>query len=282
MKTGFKIGLGILVAAVLVVVGLSTGWLLWGRRLWAPGMMGGPGMMWGSGGGSKVSGRGSTFWGRGPGMMGRATSPRLSGEGPGVRANSMTWNCGWTSQENCPMWGGYPSSVASGTIGIEQAQEAIETYVEDLGYTGLKIDELMEFEHNFYAIVQERDTGVGAMELLVDKSTGAVGPEMGPNMMWNARYGMHGRGGMMGGLSDENLISEEEALDLAQRWLDTNRPGVTAEEHVDPFYGYYTLHTMKDGEIEGMLSVHGRTGQVWYHTWHGAFIQMIEEEEEHG
>jgi hypothetical protein len=56
---------------------------------------------------------------------------------------------------------------------------------------------------------------------------------------------------------------------------------VTTEEHADPFYGYYTIHTLADGEIEGMLSVHGSTGQVWYHNWHGGFLQMIEGEE-HG
>ena len=51
------------------------------------------------------------------------------------------------------------------------------------------------------------------------------------------------------------------------------------EEHANPFYGYYTIHTLKDGQIEGMLSVHGTAGQVWYHIWHGRFIQMIGEEE---
>jgi hypothetical protein len=30
-----------------------------------------------------------------------------------------------------------------------------------------------------------------------------------------------------------------------------------------------------------MLSVRGTTGQVWYHTWHGPFVQMIEGEEGH-
>jgi hypothetical protein len=91
---------------------------------------------------------------------------------------------------------------------------------------------------------------------------------------------MHGRGGgMMGGASETNTVTPEEALETAQRWLDVHRPGVTVEEHADPFYGYYTIHTLKDGEIEGMLSVHGTTGQVWYHTWHGAFMQMIEEQD---
>jgi hypothetical protein len=174
-----------------------------------------------------------------------------------------------------------PSSV--GTIDIQDAEQAVQGYVQKLGYDNLEIAELMEFEHNFYAIVREHDTGLGAMELLVDKRTAAVGPEMGPNMMWNARYGMHRRGGMMGNWTSEaNVLSKAQALKSAQRWLDANRPGVTTEEHADPFYGYYTIHTMQDGEIEGMLSVHGTTGRVWYHSWHGDFVQMIEPHEEHG
>ena len=51
----------------------------------------------------------------------------------------------------------------------------------------------------------------------------------------------------------------------------------TVGDEVDPFYGYYTLHTLNDGEIEGMLSVNGTTGQVWYHSWHGDFLDMTED-----
>ncbi|HHS97569.1 MAG TPA: hypothetical protein ENK08_06665 [Chloroflexi bacterium] len=166
-------------------------------------------------------------------------------------------------------------------MSIDEAREAVEQYIARLGYPNLEVAEVMEFEHNFYAIVRETDTGIGAMELLIDKRTGAVGPEMGPNMMWNGKYGMHGRGRgwmMGGGAAITNTISPEEALRIAQRWLDAYRPGVTVEEHADPFYGYYTIHTMRDGRIEGMLSVNGTTGQVWYHTWHGEFIRMVEEE----
>ncbi|HET90539.1 MAG TPA: hypothetical protein ENN99_07355 [Chloroflexi bacterium] len=177
--------------------------------------------------------------------------------------------------------GRYGDTSSSGALTIEEAYEAVERYVDALGYPGLEIAEVMEFEHNFYAIVRESNTGIGAMELLVDRYTGVVGPEMGPNMMWNARYGMHGRGGMMGSAGGILALTSEEASRIAQRWLDANRPGVTVEEHADPFYGYYTIHTLKDGEIEGMLSVHSSTGQVWYHTWHGEFIQMVEGESPH-
>ena len=32
----------------------------------------------------------------------------------------------------------------------------------------------------------------------------------------------------------------------------------------------------KNGAGVGMLSVDGFTGQVWYHNWHGTFIEKIE------
>lgn len=269
MKTGLWIALGIAVVVILVVVALAAGWAIFGRRLWSG---------WG--------------YGMGPGMMGRDFAPAApcdsggSGCGlpwgrGGMRGRGGMWGDGRGSG---PAWPN-ASDGDQGTLTIEDARAAVERYVADFGAgaTGdqqtardLEVTELMEFEYNFYAIVEESDTGIGAMELLVDKRTGAVTPEMGPNMMWNTRYGMHGGSG-----DGTNAIAPEEALGIAQRWLDANRPGVTAQEHADPFYGYYTIHTLQDGAIEGMLSVNGATGQVWYHTWHGDFIQMIETEEEH-
>jgi hypothetical protein len=38
--------------------------------------------------------------------------------------------------------------------------------------------------------------------------------------------------------------------------------------------------TLQDGKVEGMLNVHGTPCQVWYHTWHGAFVQMVEGDQE--
>ena len=43
-----------------------------------------------------------------------------------------------------------------------------------------------------------------------------------------------------------------------------------------PVHGYYTVHTLKDGKITGMLSVNGYSGEVWYHSWHGPFIASKE------
>lgn len=259
MKTGLWIGLGIVAVIALVFIALAVGWAAWGRPLWAAGTFAAPAGCGGQAGGAP-SGRVGRGYGMGPGMMGRGPGPLAPG------------GCGGTGSGVGPGMMGWSTAPLSGTLTIEQARDAVEQYVARLGYSNLEVVEVMEFEQNFYAIVQESGTGIGAMEVLVDKASGAAGPEMGPNMMWNSRYGMHGRG------NGTNTISSDEAVQIAQRWLDTNRPGVQVED-ADPFYGYYTIHTLKDGQIEGMLSVHGATGQVWYHTWHGPFIQMIEEED---
>lgn len=188
---------------------------------------------------------------------------------------------------SCPYGGFFGGEPGGKTFTLAEARVAVERYIAPRGNSDLVVGEVMEFERNFYAIVKEKSTGIGAMEVLVDKWSGAVGPEPGPNMMWNTRYGMMGSGwGMMGGMMGRRwndgppTLSPEEAVSIAQRWLDRNLPGVQARsDDVDPFYGYYTLHVWKDGRIYGMLSVHGQTGQVWYHSWHGAFIAMEEEEE---
>ncbi|MDY7075633.1 MAG: hypothetical protein SXV54_01785 [Chloroflexota bacterium] len=264
MKTALRIGLGIAVAAALVIIGLSIGWSLWGRSLWAAGPFTVPGTGTRVGRQEGCGGWGGWQGGMGPGMMGRVITPE---------APCAEWDYGI---------GFGAADAPSSTLTIDYAHKTVEQYVASLGYANLEVAEVMEFERNFYAIVQDSGTGIGAMELLIDRWTGAVGPEMGPNMMWNGRYGMHGRGmGMKGRSSESNALSPEEALESAQRWLNTYRSGVTVEEHADPFYGYYTIHTLENGEIEGMLSVHGTTGQVWYHTWHGKFIQMIDLDKDH-
>ena len=176
----------------------------------------------------------------------------------------------------CGAYGGATPGGA-GIASLADVETAVHDYIKRLGYDGLEVAEVMEFERNYYAIVAEEDTGIGAMEVLVNKNSGVVSPEPGPNMMWNARYGTMGQGGgMMGGYAtNEMALSPEEARSAAQRWLDVNLPGRTAGEP-DAFYGYYTLHFLNDGRIEGMLSVHGSTGDVWYHGWHGDFVTMSE------
>ena len=119
--------------------------------------------------------------------------------------------------------------------------------------------------------IVEKDTHIGAMELLLDKKTGRVFPEYGPNMMWNLKYGMHMRIN-----SNTNMsIDEEEAIQMAEKYLNKRGTDEFIGEDADRYYGYYTIHTVtKEGDIAGMLSVNGFTGQIWYHSWHDAFIDI--------
>jgi len=162
------------------------------------------------------------------------------------------------------------NGAASGqTITLDQARLAVQASLDKLGNPDLVIDEVMEFQDNFYAIVKERSTGHGAFEVLVMKNSGAVVPEYGPNMMWNTKYGMMGWQRDAGPMT----VSVDQAASLATAWLSKNQPGATAETP-DAFSGYYTIHFTKNGVISGMLSVNGYTGAIWFHSWHGDFIQM--------
>ena len=102
------------------------------------------------------------------------------------------------------MIGGYQSwhAAAVKPLTIDQAKQAIESYLKGLNNADLELKEIMIFDNNGYARITEKSTGIGAMELLVYPSTLSVYPEYGPNMMWNLKYGlMNGAGGMMGARS---------------------------------------------------------------------------------
>lgn len=263
MKT-FAIVLGtITLAAILLAGGVWVG-TTWAQGRWDSNMMG-----YGARGSALMGGN----WTDVPcseNSQGYAMQRPESGGGMGSGMMGSGWG-------DMPCGQGYVTPGEGDVSSLQDVETAVNNYTERLGYSGLKVTEVMEFDRNFYAIVAEEDTGTGAMELLVDKTNGAVGPEPGPNMMWNAKYGMMGRGGMMGGYAtDKMTLSPEKARDMAQLWLDANFPGRTAGE-ADPFYGYYTFHFLKDGKIEGMLSVHGSSGDVWYHSWHGGFITMTQD-----
>lgn len=184
------------------------------------------------------------------------------------------------------MWGGGNSDfwrreiTNADPLSFDEAEIAVNDYLDDFGNDEeLHIKEIMVFDNHAYVMVVEEESGIGAFELIVDSDTMRVLPEMGPNMMWNLKYG-HMRGGMRGsgyiGSVQEMPVSGEEALQIANEYLTSNNSDLVAEGHPDPFYGYYTIHTEIDGEVVGMLSVNGYDGEVFLHTWHGDLVEMSE------
>jgi len=258
MKTLKWFGIIAVVAVAAVLIGTAV------SSAFAQG--GGPWGNWSRGGmmGGNYSGQTGTY---GPGMMGgyapNATQPYSGTFGYGMMGGYFGGNVNPNAKP----------------ITLEQAEQSAAQYAQSLG-ANLKVAEVMQFDNGFYAEVVESDTGIGAQEILIDQYTGAAFPEYGPNMMWNTKYGHMGRGGMMGWWfgqpSGQMTVTPEQTRQDAQAYLDQAQPGVKVGDDIVQFYGYYTLHTFKDDKEFGMLSVNGYSGQVWYHTWHGAFIASSE------
>jgi len=179
-------------------------------------------------------------------------------------------------------------------ISLAQAETIARQAVAQWGSPDLAVAHIMEFSNNFYVAVKDKATGQGAFELLINRYTGFVHPEP-QSMMWNTEYGgmigfqgswgfgrgMMGRGfgpGMMGpgfrGVAPAGTtpLTLAQATAQAQQFLDAQLPGAKTSDAI-AFPGYYTFDVDRSGKPVGMLSVNASTGQVWYHVWHGTFVQ---------
>ena len=214
----------------------------------------------------------------GPGMMGRGFFGQGNDDQQSFRQGSGMMGRGLLNNN----YTGEPAS-------IEETKTAFNNYLTNLGNDDLQLQEVMVFSQNSYAAVVEKSSGKGVMELLLDFASGDVYPEIGPNHMWNLKYGMMG-GGRNGALGcgmgyrantdsatiAELTVIEADAKSAAQTYLDANEPGATVADKGMAFYGYYTFDYSMDGKVAGMLSVNGYNAQVWPHTWHGQFVDEWE------
>jgi len=178
-------------------------------------------------------------------------------------------------------YNGYAGSAYSNNgaaITIDTAVTIAQRYLTSLNNPDLAIDEVEEYTQNFYVLFYEKNTGNGAFEMLIDKYTGGIYPEMGPNMMWNTKYGMMS-GGMMSWVRGTPTavmpITVDQAKANAQQYLNAKLAGTTVGD-ATTFYGYYHIDVLLSNKTYSMLSVNGYTGQVWYHSWHGTFVQQVE------
>ncbi len=172
----------------------------------------------------------------------------------------------------------WPWSRNSGTntgsqpITMDQAVQTFKNYLASGQDSNLALHEVEEYQYNFYASYSERDTGNFAFQMLIWKpgSTGMSGT-MGYGMT-NGMMGM--MGGYRQGTSASMTVSPEQARTIAQQYLNSSLPGKTAGD-ADTYYGYYNIDVMMNGSTFGMISINGYTSQVWYHTWHGIYVQAL-------
>ena len=209
---------------------------------------------------------------------------------------------GMMNMMDCMGMMGGPSPAAARPLSMDQAVEILRQWPAAHHLDGLVLDEVESYTQNFYGQFKESSTGRGAIQVLVDRYSGRAMPEMGPNMMWNTKYGrammqemmggvgmMNGGTGMMGGpgmmggatppttsdTASAPRVSMDEARRLADQFLAGYYPGAHAGT-ADTFYGYYHFDVLRAGRQVGMLSVSADTSEVWYHTWHGEFLNKSE------
>jgi hypothetical protein len=171
-------------------------------------------------------------WGMGmmgPGMMGQGMMPGFRG----------------------------PARADSVPISPSEAGRRASDFASRLG-EGYVAEDLMGFTENYYAVIEEEESGAPVTEILVDRYTGQVSVEPGPAMMW----------GIRGSRSPVPASFDSEAArSLGEAFLSGYLPGAKIlETHAFP--GYYTFDFGRGG-TEGMLSVNAYSGAIWVHTWHG-------------
>ena len=173
-------------------------------------------------------------------------------------------------------------------VTMDDAVVIATRYLNSSGISSLALDEIEEWEFNYYVVVKEAAPSTyKAYQLIIDKWTGAVMPEPGPNMAWNQKYGrmMNNMSEGMGGgmkkrernMTDPSMtVTVQAASSAAVQFLRErfSRP-LAVDVSPDVYFGYYNfdVNDAVTGAKYGMLSVNGATGQVWYHTWHGNYVQ---------
>lgn len=173
------------------------------------------------------------------------------------------------------MGGGYNAqslgvNLTNGEVATSDQAEAIaKAYTQKLNQD-LVVAELDEFSNGYEVELKEGKTGAKAYEVMVYKNGGQIIAEMGPNIMWNTKYGH-----MNWGNSGAVTVSEEQATKSAQEFVTKMEQGYSiGKPELAP--GYYEFMVQKDGKDYAELDVNGYTGQVWFENWHGPIIKTID------
>lgn len=188
-----------------------------------------------------------------------------SGYQPGHMGPGMMHNPAYNYSYGSGMMGDMMALYYPGATPInqEEARQKMEDFAKQYG-SNLEVDDFMAFSSNYYAVLKDTDSNQSIAEILVDRYSGSVYPEPGPNMMWNTRFGA---GRMKAEGADYDLAGAKK---LAEIFLTGYLPGAQITESKQ-MPGYYTYDFGRQ-DIEGMLSVNAYSGQIWVHTWHGPYL----------
>ena len=121
----------------------------------------------------------------------------------------------------------------------EAARLALDT-VHGRGWPWLTLDEVHIFPA-FYEVEFNDRHGLKGPEIYVSRSSGAVGPEMGPNMMWDSQYGM--------GPACSSGLTEDQARALI------TSPGGLSIGDGEHHHGYWEFELTRGGAAVNQINV---------------------------
>lgn len=150
------------------------------------------------------------------------------------------------------------------------AEAAIQAFIT-ASNSSLQISELWEYETAYIAELSDTN-GEKALDLVADKFTGSVLPEMGFSMMMNASYG---RTMYKMPASGKNLkLTPVDATNIANDFITENgldsSLGYTLVTPPETYPGYYKFHTTSGGNYGMDIMVNGYSGGIWMNTLLGA------------
>jgi hypothetical protein len=201
------------------------------------------------------------------GMSGRLTGSSSGVTGDGDSGSGMMGNGSGMMGNGSAMMG--EQSGGARVDSLAAARLRAQVLADRLS---LRVGDVVRFDNGFYAMLRAPD-GSGVTEVLVDPANGAVRFEPGPAAVWSARSAVPADAG------GAPLVTTEEAVRLADSWLAKQEGGLLdglTTSTPERFPAYVTLRAIRDGRVAGLVSVNLYTGAVWYHSWHGTFVEMSE------
>ncbi len=139
-----------------------------------------------------------------------------------------------------------------------EARASVQSFI-DTSSSSLEISELWEYGTAYKAELSDLN-GAKAFDVIADKFTGAVGPEMGLSMMLNASYGKSIYKAAKFG--KKLRVSAEQATTIAQKFVDDNGLGYSFGTPED-YAGYYKFHTTDSTGLGLDIMVNGYNGAIW-------------------
>ena len=201
---------------------------------------------------------GNAFAQMGTGHMGSGTMMGHMGGGTGYgmagAGGMVSWMMGNTVSH------GY-LDILNPIINPEEARAAIQSFI-DVSSSSLEISELWEYGTAYKAELSDVN-GAMAFDVIADKLTGAVEPEMGLSMMMNASYGKSIYKPLK--LGKKLTVSAEQATAIAQKFMDDSGLGYNLGTS-ENYPGYFKFHTADSSGFGLEIMVSGYNGAIWMNS----------------